>query len=78
MNIHLKAASTAVGIVGGFVGAMTGVALLCKFFGWGAGAFYLIIALLFITGGVFMGVLEQLKRIEREKAREERDAGRSY
>ena len=78
MNIYLKAALIAVGIVAGFFAVLIAVTLLCKFFGWGIGAFYTILAVMFITGALFMGILEQLKRIERDKAREAREASRTY
>lgn len=78
MNIYLKAALLAVGAVAGFFATLTAVALICKLFGWGADTFFLILCIMLFTGALFMGILEQLKRIERDKAREAREAGRSY
>ena len=78
MNIYLRAALIAVGIVAGFFATLTTVALICKLFGWSANVFFLILCVMAFTGALFMAILEQLKRIERDKAREAREASRTY
>lgn len=71
MTIYLKAAAIAVGSVTAFFGVLTAVALVVKYFGLDAGFFYLIIATLILIGAIFYGAVEHLKRLERDRLREQ-------